>query len=139
MTKSKKQNSSQVPNGGYSIGGYGAVPPTYSTTLPVTGSTYANLTVGSATGITTFSGGITGASNTWYTKQPKVVITDADIEIDGLSIRQTLVDLQSRMAIMVPNPALEKEFDELKECADRYRELEKKFLEQKKMWETLKK
>lgn len=140
MTKSKKQNSNQVPNqvpnGGYSISGYGAVPPTYSTTLPLTGSTYANLTVGSVTGITT---AITGASNTWYTKQQKVVITDADIEIDGLSIRQTLVDLQSRMAIMVPNPALEKEFDELKECADRYRELEKKFLEQKKMWETLKK
>ena len=135
MTKSKKQNSNQVPNGGYSISGYGAVPPTYSTTLPVTGSTYANLTVGSVTGITTFS----GSSNMWYTKQPKVVITDADIEIDGLSIRQTLVDLQSRMAIMVPNPALEKEFDELKECADRYRELEKKFSEQKKMWETLKK
>lgn len=139
MTKSKKQNSNQVPNGGYSISGYGAIPPTYSTTFPVTGSTYANLAVGTTTGITTFSGGISAASNTWYTKQPKVVITDADIEIDGLSIRKTLVDLQSRLAIMVPNPELEKEFNELKECADRYRELEKKFSEQMKVWQTLKK
>ena len=40
---------------------------------------------------------------------------------------------------MVPNPALEKEFVELRECADHYRDLEKKFLEQKRVFEILKK
>ena len=53
-------------------------------------------------------------------------------------MRKTLLDLQERMAIMVPNPALEKEFEELRACADRYRKLEKKFSEQKAIWETLK-
>ena len=74
----------------------------------------------------------------YYSKQPKVKITDSDIELDGLSMRQTLLDLQSRLGIMTPNPELEKEFTELRECAERYRELEKKFLEQKAVWATLK-
>lgn len=136
MAKTKKQNSNQVPNGGYSLSGYGAIPPTYSTTLPVTGAGYAsNVTLTGTTGLNY----TTATTATWYTQQPKVKITDSDIELDGLSMRQALLDLQSRLAIMVPNPALEKEFEELKACADRYRELECKFLEQKAMWETLKK
>ena len=61
-----------------------------------------------------------------------------DVDLDGLSMRQTLLDLQSRLGIMTPNPELEKEFTELRECAERYRELEKKFLEQKAVWATLK-
>ena len=83
------------------------------------------------------------SASTWiepyYTKQPKVKITDSDIEVDGLSLATTLRELQTQMAIMVPNPMLEKEFAELKACADRYRELEQKFLEQKAVWTTLKK
>ena len=135
MANTKKQNSNQVPNGGYSISGYGAVPPTYSTTLPVTGAGYSNITLTGTTGLNYN----TATTATWYTQQPKVKITDSDIELDGLSLRQTLIDLQARMAIMVPNPKLEKEFGELRACADRYRELEKKFLDQKAVWETLKK
>ena len=138
MARPKKQNSNQVPNGGYSISGYGAVPPIYTTTTPVTGTGHSNVTLSGTTGLT-YS---TATTATWidpfYSKQPKVKITDSDIELDGLSMRQTLLDLQERMAIMVPNPALEKEFEELRACADRYRELEKKFSEQKAIWETLK-
>ena len=101
---------------------------------------------GSNTTMTGISGGA-GSGTNWssvtldpyYSKQPKVKITDSDIELDGLSMRQTLLDLQSRLGIMTPNPELEKEFTELRECADRYRELEKKFSEQKAVWETLKK
>ena len=36
------------------------------------------------------------------------------------------------------NEKLEREFIELQEAAKHYYELEKKFLEQKQMWETLK-
>jgi hypothetical protein len=148
MTKSKKQNSNQVPNGGYSISGYGAVPPAYSTTLPITGAGYANLSIG--VGATYSTVGITGATGSnsvwttagadnWYAKQAKVSITDSDLVIDGLSLRDFMKTVNERLAVMVPNPELEKEFEELKECADRYRELEKKFLEQMKVWQTLKK
>jgi hypothetical protein len=113
--------------------------PTYSTTYPVTGTGGAGTNVGNIT--VTGGTGVnwaTLADTSWYTKQPKVKITDTDIELDGLSMRQTLIDLQSRMAIMIPNPELEQEFIELRECADRYRELERTFLEQKAIWETLK-
>jgi hypothetical protein len=72
-------------------------------------------------------------------KQEKyTLISDSDIEIDGLSLKTTLAALQERMAIMVPNLALEKEFAELKACGDKYRELEREFQEQLRMWNTLK-
>ena len=45
MARPKKQNSNQVPNGGYSISGYGAVPPIYTTTTPVTGTGHSNVTL----------------------------------------------------------------------------------------------
>jgi hypothetical protein len=146
MTKSKKQNSNQVPNGGYSISGYGAVPPTYSTTSPITGAGLANVTIGGSA-YSTLSIGATGSNSVWttsgadnwYAKQAKVSITDSDLVIDGLSLRDFMKTVNERLAVMVPNPELEKEFEELKECADRYRELEKKFLEQMKVWQTLKK
>ena len=75
----------------------------------------------------------------YYTKKPKVEITDKDLVIDGLSLRDFMQTVNERLAIVQPNPALEKEFTELKECADRYRELEHKLLDQKRIWETLKK
>ena len=138
MAKSKKQNSNQVPNGGYSISGYGAVPPAYTTTTPVTGTGHSNVRLSGTTGLT-YS---TATTATWidpfYSKQPKVNITDKDIVLDGLSLRDFMHSVNERMAIMQPNPALEKEFEELRACADRYRELEKKFSEQKAIWETLK-
>jgi len=130
--------------------------PNYSTTIPVTGAgvgghshpgNYSNVTLTGGAGLTYTTA--TGVNPIWstaaapyapyYNKQPKVQITDSDIEIDGLSLHKTLITMHERMAIMQPNPALEKEFDELKECADRYRELEKKFLDQKAVWDTLKK
>ena len=146
MANKKKQNSNQVPNGGYSVSGYGAVPPTYSTTLPVTGTglsgtNYANITIAPYSSGTA-SGPIwttTATTHPYYTTKAKVNITDSDLVIDGLSLRDFMQTVNERMAIMVPNPKLEEEFEELKECADRYRELEKKFLDQKVVWETLKK
>ena len=134
MAKTKKQNSNQVPNGGYTLGGYGAVPPTYSTTMPVTG---AGVTYTTATGASTWATNIT--VDPYYTKTPKVNITDKDLILDGLSLRDFMQTVNERMGIMVPNPKLEAEFNELKELADRYRELEKKLLDQKEMWDLLKK
>lgn len=107
--------------------------------------TYSNVTIPS--GGLTYTTATTGTSNpTWvvdsyYTKRPKVEITEQDLVIDGLSLRETM--LAVRDELMIPtrinrNRELEQEFEELKAVADRYRELEQKFLEQKKMWQTLK-
>ena len=64
---------------------------------------------------------------------------DADIEINGISLKQTLKDIQQRMAILQPNPELEKEFKELREIRQQYIKLERNLLEKKEMWETLNK
>jgi hypothetical protein len=64
---------------------------------------------------------------------------DADIEINGISLKQTLEDIQQRMALLQPNPELEKEFKELREIRQQYIKLERNLLEKKEMWETLNK
>jgi hypothetical protein len=100
--------------------------------------TASNISPGYSTTYTTAS-----PASAWiepyYTKKPKVEITDKDLVIDGLSLRDFMHSVNERLAIVQTNPALEKEFDELQECGKRYRELERKLLEQKQVWETLKK
>jgi hypothetical protein len=140
MAKTKKQNSVKISAGGYTLS------PTYSTAY--SGSNYSNITITGGTG----SAGITyttaaTTNPTWvvdsyYTKRPKVEITESDLVIDGLSLKETMLAVKDEL--MIPtrinrNLELEKEFAELKTAADRYYKLEQKFLEQKKMWETLKK
>ena len=62
-----------------------------------------------------------------------------DIEINGRSLMDAIEALEQRLNIMVPNPELEKEWDELKELGDRYRELEKQCKEKGQMWTKLRK
>jgi hypothetical protein len=60
---------------------------------------------------------------------------DADIVVNGVSLMDLLKD---RLNIMIPDPRLEKEWDELKDLGDKYRALEKKLKEQSEMWAKLK-
>lgn len=127
--------------------------PTHSTTAPIYtaagngGSNYSNVKLTGGAGTNLVYTNATGAGSNWvttatapyYTAQPKVNITDKDIVLDGLSLRDFMQTVTERMAIMVPNPKLEEEFEELKALADQYRKLEKKLFDQKVMWETLKK
>ena len=116
-------NNNQVPNGGYNLS---------NVTLTGTGITYTTGTANWSTAI----------ADPYYTKKPKVKISDEDIEIDGLSLKETMLAVKNEL--MLPsrinrNTELEREFDELQAAAKHYYDLEEKFLEQKKMWETLKK
>lgn len=116
----------------------------------------------SGTGYTISSGGVgytIGAADTNYTwttgttgidwsigssnirpSSGKVSILgpDADIEVNGRSLMNAIDALEQRLNIMVPNPELEKEWDELKELGDRYRALEKQCKEKGEMWAKLK-
>ena len=136
MAKTKKQNSVQISAGGYTLS------PTYSTTYP------SNITLTGATGTayTTGTSASTWATNItldpYYTKRPKVEITDTDLVIDGLSLKDFMRSVQKELLIparLNRNTELEAEFAELKAAAEQYHKLEEKFLEQKAMWETLKK
>lgn len=63
---------------------------------------------------------------------------NADIDINGKSLMKTLEAVEERLNIMVPNPELEKEWDDLKKLGNRYRKLEKKCKEKAEMWNKLK-
>ena len=64
--------------------------------------------------------------------------TNADIDINGKSLMKTLEALEDRLNMMVPNPELEKEWDDLKKLGNRYRKLEKTCREKAEMWNKLK-
>ena len=63
---------------------------------------------------------------------------DADINVNGKSLMKTLEALEERLNMMVPNPELEKDWDDLKKLGDRYRKLEAKCKEKAQMWNKLK-
>jgi hypothetical protein len=128
----------------------------YAITQPYPYTT-GNITVTGTSGSSSiFTIGVNGTSATdlwtntsWTTAAPSVNVSkratldlqgeDADVVINGKSLSKTLEGIQERLGLLEMNTELEAEFDELREAADRYRELEKKFKEQKRVWDTLKK
>lgn len=63
---------------------------------------------------------------------------DGDIKFGNTSLRETLQSIESRLAILRPDPILESEWEELKALGDAYRKLEQEIQEKMKTWEVLK-
>lgn len=63
----------------------------------------------------------------------------ADLLINGVSLRDTLKGIQDRLCMLQPNTALEAEWDQLQELGQQYRKLEAELLEKQRAWEILKK
>ena len=68
---------------------------------------------------------------------------DADFEgnvtIKGKNLTEIFEKIEERLAILHPNPELEDRWDELKDLAKRYKELEAEIIEKEKVWAILKK
>jgi flagellar motility protein MotE (MotC chaperone) len=64
---------------------------------------------------------------------------NADLDINGKSLKNWMERVEERLNILTPNPELEKEWDDLRRLGKRYRALEKKCKEKAQMWEALKK
>lgn len=64
---------------------------------------------------------------------------NADIDINGVSLKDTLAGIQERLALLTPNPQLEKEWEELKALGDAYRKMEADIKSKMKTWDILKK
>ena len=64
---------------------------------------------------------------------------DADIKINGKSMVSWMEAVEERLNILMPNPELEAEWDELQALGERYRALEKQCQEKAQMWAALKK
>ena len=110
-----------------------------------------NLFVGTATTAAnpysvTGSNGYT--NTTWTTAANPMTVTQqatiqlngekADIVLNGVSLKDTLAALESRLAILKPSVAIEAEWEELKRLGDEYRKLEQEIKEKMKTWDTLK-
>lgn len=117
--------SNTIINGGYSFGGF--------TATTGAGST-GPYTINSGTGISNASPWATVNASTKIQLEGE----DADIEINGKSLAKAIQVLEERLNILVPNPKLEKEWEELKALGDQYRALEAKLKEQTEMWKKLK-
>ena len=63
---------------------------------------------------------------------------DADIKINGKSMKAWMEKVEERLNILTPNLEMEKDWDELRRLGERYRKLEKKCREKARMWEELK-
>jgi len=64
---------------------------------------------------------------------------DADIDINGTSLKDFMVQMEQRLAMLQPNPQLEKEWEELKALGDQYRQLEQHIKDKMKTWDILNK
>lgn len=123
---------STVPNNSYanvyaSAGGSGSSG-TFGT------YTWSNGSITQDTSVLTVSGGI----------QPSLKVS-GDAEISGTlkwrnrDMDQWIKSVESRLAMLQPNPKLEAEFNKLKDLGDQYRALEQEILEKQKVWDILKK
>ncbi len=129
------------PRGGL-VPGYGAVPPTnYTAEVDMTTCKISDASTRGVT-VTIPNNGSTSLTNPITTtasiNTARVRITDQDIELDGISLKHTLTKLHERMAIMIPNPKLEADFEQLRELRRQYEQLEQELVEKSQMWNTLK-
>jgi hypothetical protein len=88
---------------------------------------WSNLTIGSSVNSSITQGGIMELQG-----------ENADLKINGRSLMSAIDALEQRLNILVPNPELEVEWDELRELGERYRELERQCKEKGDMWAKLK-
>jgi len=134
-----------LPLGGFADTHYGAF--TSINTNNTMATQGVNIT-GGGTYTTTYPNNIwttnTTASPTYTISSAKPSNTisiqgeDADLEINGKSMKTWMERVEQQLNILTPNPELETEWNELKRLGDRYRKLEKKCREKADMWKKLK-
>jgi len=144
-----------TPSSSYSSTDYGAIP-----TISMADLTLGNIAFSSGAS-TTYTLGAAGshANAVWTTTavpgaginwnqsaigsvQPSATISlkgdNADIDLNGKSMKAWMEKVEERLNILTPNPELEKEWDELRKLGERYRKLEKKCKEKAEVWNKLK-
>jgi hypothetical protein len=62
----------------------------------------------------------------------------ADITVGGKSLTKAIEQIEERLCILHPNPALEERWDQLKELRQQYIEMERDLLEKDKLMKILK-
>jgi len=115
-------------------------------------ATAPSYTIG--TGTSPWSGSnVTWASpNTWttgdtFTINPNLIVKpsgsisvkgdDADIDINGKSMKAWMEKVEERLNLLCVNPDLESDWEELREIGNQYRALEQRIKDKMTTWKTL--
>jgi len=114
----------------------GPIDPTW--TIGAVGGTYTMSNISLSNNLYSTGTGVWPATSSSQSGLMELQGDNADIKINGRSLMEAIDALEQRLNIMVPNPELEAEWDELRELGDRYRELEKQCKEKGRMWFNLK-
>ena len=115
-----------ISTGTSTVPGYGAIPGTYSQpTLVTTTGTSPYVSIGDTNSRSSLR--VTGDAE-----------FEGNIMVGGSNLTEILEKIQERLAIIQFSKELEAEFDELRILGDRYRELEAKIQDQKRVWDILK-
>lgn len=110
-------------------------------------SPYTTTTTTVPTGGYTITTGAAGTGYNWNTTTPNAVHIDgagltmkdgADIVVGGKSLTKAIEQIEERLGILNPNPALEERWDKLKDLRRQYMEMEKDLLEKEKLMKILK-
>jgi hypothetical protein len=115
--------STTITNGGYTIGSAGSSGQFYTTTG--TGHYNWNNVTTTSPGVNITGTGIDMAAGT-------------DITVGGKSLKEFMSNVEDRLNILHPNPALEDRWEQLKELRRQYVEMEKDLLEKEKIMKILK-
>jgi len=112
----------------------GSITSPYTTTTTVPNGGYT-LTTGAGSGYNWS----TGTTNTVHINGDGLVMQEgADIVVGGKSLTKAIEQIEERLGILHPNPALEERWDKLKELRQQYVEMERDLLEKEKLMKILK-
>ena len=116
----------------------GTVVPGYGAAIGNGGTGYT-YTTGTSSSPWIATGTGTGTLSVEQSGSIEIQGENADIKMNGKSMKAWMEKVEERLNILTPNPELEKDWDDLRRLGQRYRALEKKCKEKAKMWEALKK
>jgi len=94
--------------------------------------------IGSVTGITGATYNSNNLANLSPTNKISIKGENADLDINGVSLKDFMQRVEQRLAILTPDAKLEEEWEELRALGDRYRELEKEINAKMKTFDILK-
>ena len=125
-------------------GGYGSDTITLDYSTP---PSIGHYTMSSGTCTIPYTFTTTGSNSVWTTSTNSTVHIDgagltmqegADIVVGGKSLTKAIDQIEERLGILHPNPALEERWSKLKELRQQYIEMEKDLLEKEKLMKILK-
>lgn len=148
----------------YSSDDYHGMVPSYNTGSGISDPAYGAVPTYTISGGSTSATGISWSPNTtpnvtishpvWTTTNPytamgagttvdqggklKLQGENADVDINGKSLRAWMERVEERLNMLTPNPEMEAEWDQLRKLGERYRKLEKKCQEKTEVWKRLK-